>query len=136
MENDRREFLAGFGMLANALDKDKGEDGDTNASFPKSDAEDLARGARHIPGEVTLARRRGKKVRFIQKCGQCCWYWEFPDGSRYYHWERGTYERIARANGQKFKGEFQGVAGICPHCKNPHTQGGMIKSSELSGGKK
>jgi len=66
--------LGAFGFLANALDTRKGPDGDTNASFPRSDAEDMSRGARFIPGEVTMARRAGKKVNFMSECSPNCWY--------------------------------------------------------------
>lgn len=117
-----------LGFLVNALDKGKGNDGDTNASFPRSDAEDLSRGARFIPGEVTLARREGEKVNFVQECGPCCWYWEMPDGSRIYHFERFEYEKIARNNG--YNGEKE-LAGPCPVCGNEHTHGGTIKKENF-----
>ncbi len=74
--------LSTFGFLINALDGRKGADGDTRASFPHTDAEDLSRGARYIQQEVTLARRAGKKVNFVTECGPNCWYWEMPDGRR------------------------------------------------------
>lgn len=51
-------FMAVFGALANQGGGDRGE------AFPRSDAEDFKNGARYIPGEVTLARRRGEKVTF------------------------------------------------------------------------
>ena len=79
----RMDGLAGLGFLINALDQSQGRtsDGDTGASFPRSDAEDMSRGARFIPGEVTMARRRGEKVQFVDECGPNCWYWMMPDGS-------------------------------------------------------
>lgn len=45
-----------LGFLSNAL-FDGG--GDRGATFPRSDVEDLSRGLRFIPGEVTVARRQG-----------------------------------------------------------------------------
>lgn len=44
-----------FGFLANAMEGG----GDKGRTFPYSDAEDLSRGLRFIPGEVTVARRKG-----------------------------------------------------------------------------
>ena len=126
--------LGAFGFLANALDTRKGLDGDTNASFPRSDAEDMSRGARFIPGEVTMARRAGKKVNFVSECSPNCWYWEMPDGSRIYHYDPMTYERIGVANGRtKMKGkyegswDFDGGAGPCQRCGNQNTNGGTVK---------
>jgi hypothetical protein len=99
-----------FGFLANAM----GGGGDRGQSFPQSDAEDLSRGLRFIPGEVTLARRRGERVQFVQDCqNPCCWYWQFPDGSRTYYWERGAYEQ----NGENEP---------CKLCGNENTKGGHI----------
>lgn len=122
--------LAAFGFLVNAVSRRRGGgDGDRDSVFPRSDAEDLSRGARFIPGDVTLARRDGRKVNFVTNCGRCCWYWEMPDRSRIYHWERLTYEQIGRANGRKADedGNFKEGAGPCPNCGNPHTGGGTIK---------
>lgn len=114
--------LAVVGLLANAL----GGGGDTGRSFPYSDVEDLSRGLRFIPGEVTLARRRGERVEFVQQCSHsCCWYWLFPDASRSYYWDRGDYEVIAKQNSRNL-GEVDG-AGPCPLCSNPHTNGGRVK---------
>jgi len=127
--------LGAFGMLINAL----GGGGDIGQSFPQSDSNDLMNRARFIPGEVTMARRRGEKVTFVQNCGQCCWYWQMPDGTRIYHWERGTYEAIRKHNMEKdswvnklvrrvFKiKEDSCSAGPCPHCGNVHTNGGTVK---------
>jgi hypothetical protein len=122
---------AAFGFLINALGN-KGGDGDTGSSFPRSDAEDMSRGARFIPGEVTLARRAGKKVNFVTDCGPNCWYWEMPDSSRIYHFDPMTYDQIGAANGfKKVKGKygthFENGAGPCPHCGNVNTNGGTIK---------
>jgi hypothetical protein len=76
-----------FGELINALDKNKGADGDTNAVFPRSDAEDLRSGATHIPDEVTKARRSGQKVTFFwnHETARADWYWQLPDGRRIRH---------------------------------------------------
>ncbi len=120
-----------FGFLINALDKRKGVDGDTKATFPRTDAEDLSRGARFIPGEVTLARRAGKKVNFVTECGSNCWYWEMPDGSRIYHYNPFTYHQIGVANGRQevksdFGSRFEGGAGPCPRCGNQNTNGGTV----------
>ena len=59
--------MGAFGLIANAM----GGGGDRGQSFPHSDAEDFTRGVRFVPGEVTLARRRGEVVEFVQKCGPC-----------------------------------------------------------------
>ena len=115
---DMNEF-ATFGFLINALDRRTRDDGDRNASFPRSDAEDLSRGLSFIPGEVTLARRRGEKVYFQQPCDNpCCWYWQFPDGSRSYYWERHAFEPIEKE-------------GKCLACGNTHIRGGLVKREEL-----
>ena len=115
-DHDNSRYIGAFGTLINAL----GGGGDRGNSFPASDADEMMNGARFIPGEVTLARRRGEQVQFVQNCGMCCWYWEMSDGTRIYHWERGTYESIHRAN-EKSEGE---KAGPCPHCGNENTNGG------------
>jgi len=125
--------LPALGFLVNALDKNKGEDGDSGALFPRSDAEDLSRGARFIPGTVTLARRAGEKVKFVTQCSPCCWYWEMPDGTRVYHFDPLTYRQIGIKNGSPQVKEgareihFENGAGPCPECGNPHTNGGTIK---------
>lgn len=115
-----------FGFLGNAFEGG----GDVGASFPRSDAEDMSRGARFIPGEVTLARRGGEIVRFVQKCkNPCCWYWLMEDGTRHYHWDRFSYDAIRRANGTP-----ENVpAGPCPLCKNPHTLGAGEGYDEKTG---
>ena len=61
-----------FGFLINALESRKGGDGDIGA-FPRTDAEDMSKGARLVPHEVTLARRAGKEVNFVTECGPNCW---------------------------------------------------------------
>ncbi len=129
----RMDDLVAFGFLVNAMDNHRSADGDTRATFPRSDAEDMSRGAHFIPGEVTMARRAGERVRFVSECGPCCWYWEMPDGSRIYHWDRFTYQQIGTVNGRKeveesFGSHFEGGAGPCPHCGNPNTNGGTVKS--------
>lgn len=81
MSRDDDGFLAAFGALVNAM----GGGGDRGNMFPQSDADDLANGARWIPGEVTLARRAGQKVTFNQEGDQKDWYWELPDGKHVSH---------------------------------------------------
>jgi len=118
------------GFLANALNPRSDVDGDTDTAFPRTDAEDLSCGAAFIPNDVTLARRAGKRVNFVTQCSPNCWYWEMPDGTRIYHFLRYNYEEIARANGHhshQRDGRFQGDAGACPNCGNPHTKGGTVK---------
>lgn len=73
--------LAAFGFLANAM----GGGGDEGESFPRSDAEDFSRGARFIPGEVTLERRAGRAVRFVAEGASNTWYWELSNGRRIEH---------------------------------------------------
>jgi hypothetical protein len=50
---------------------------DYGALFPASDARDLAAGAPYVPGDVTMARRRGTVVEFNPS--SCVW--TFPDGT-------------------------------------------------------
>jgi hypothetical protein len=53
-----------------------------DSAYPSDDAKDQANGARFIPGEVTLARRVGQPVNFVQACpNSVCWYWEFHDAN-------------------------------------------------------
>jgi len=127
--------LSALGFLASALDTRNEKDGDRGAGFPRSDAEDLSRGGvRFIPGSVTLDRRAGKKVNFVTECSSNCWYWEFEDGSRVYHFDPLTYDYIAKANGKiASKSEcgftvYEGGAGPCPHCGNPNTHGGRVEA--------
>lgn len=122
--------LSVLGFTTNAFDK--GGDGDFEATVPRSDAEDLSRGARFVPGQVTIARRKGQKVNFHCECSPCCWYWEMPDKSRIYHFERITYERIGRTNHRieeegGFGIHFKDGAGPCPDCGNLNTHGGLVK---------
>lgn len=125
--------VAASAFLINALFDRNSRDGDTGASFPRSDAEDMSKGARFIPGEVTDARRAGQKVEFVTECGPNCWYWKMPDGSRRYHFDPEEQHAIGVANGRK---EVTGAfgthfadAGPCPRCGNPNTNGGMIAPS-------
>ena len=116
-----------FGFIANALDSKK-DDGDKGALVPRSDAEDLSKGVRFVPGEVTLARRAGEKVEFINECGPNCWYWKMPDGSRIYHWDPLTYGQIGRENDRKeVDGKYTHGVGPCPRCGNINTGGGVVK---------
>ncbi|MDO8469913.1 MAG: hypothetical protein Q7S84_02775 [bacterium] len=110
--------MSAFGFLVNALDDRKGSDGDTGATFPRSDAEDMGRGAHFIPGEVTDARRVGKKVEFVTDCRQSstCWYWKMPDGTRIYHFNQSDFEEIR-----------DGHSGRCPNCGNTNIGGGTVK---------
>ena len=116
---------ADFGSLISAF----GGGGDRGNMFPQSDADDLRKGARFIPGEVTLTRREGKVVKFVKNCGPCCWYWELPDGTRVYHWDRPTFEAIGRNNNPVGWGTHSTVAGPCPDCGNEHTNGGTVPPS-------
>jgi len=101
--------LSAFGFIANAL----GGGGDRNQSFPQSDAEDLSRGARFIPGEVTMARRRGESVHFHVNChNKCCWYWEMPNGSKVYHWCPVDFEHYGKEK--------------CSVCGNENVKGGTV----------
>jgi len=120
--------LDGFGFLVNAL----GGGGDAGQSFPQSDAQDLQMGAMFIPGEVTMARRRGERVQFITRCGPNCWYWLMPDGTKIYHYNPVTFGQIARANGKRtvpgrFGMDYPDGAGSCPNCGNVNTSGGTVK---------
>ncbi|MGA3150294.1 MAG: hypothetical protein ABSD10_01580 [Candidatus Saccharimonadales bacterium] len=127
---ERYEYMtesAAFGLLENAL-FDGGED--VGATFPRSDAEDMSRGARFIPSEVTIARRAGQQVQFVTSCGACCWYWEMPDGSRIYHYDPLTYDEIGRHNHGPGWTRESGPAGPCHACGNKHTSGGTIAAEE------
>ena len=117
--------LSMLGFLSNALDPRSREgNGDTGCSFPRSDAEDLSRGARFIPGEVTMERRAGRRVQFVSECSPCCWYWQLESGTRIYHFDRYTYDRIKVANG--IPATDTNGAGPCPDCGNAHTSGGPV----------
>lgn len=106
--------------------------GDFGQSFPRSDAEDLSRGLCFIPGNVTMARRRGEKVFFVDSCDhQCCWHWLFEDGSKTYYFESADFHEIARENGLTVpEGGFKGDPGTCKRCGNIHTTGGRLNKSE------
>ena len=125
--------LAGIGFLINAMSGG----GDRGQSFPQSDAEDFSRGARFVPGEVTMARRRGMRVQFVAQCTRCCWYWEFEDGSRIYHWDPMAFDSIGAANGKERivtehgSPTFKDGAGPCPKCGNIHTNGGTFFPGEV-----
>jgi len=100
--------------------------GDPRNPKPSSDISDLSSGARYIPDEVTLARKEGKDVQFINLCGQCCWYWKMPDGSKIYHWYEPEYQRIAERNGKSLPTE---EVLPCPICGNIHTKGEKVTGS-------
>lgn len=73
-----RPVFGGPPAVSNALAKTSAE--------TWSDAEDKARGAKYIPGEVTAARENGQRVLFNTKCtNQGCWFWLFPGGMRIFH---------------------------------------------------
>lgn len=115
-----------YGFLINALEGG----GDAGSTFPRSDAEDLSRGLRFIPGEVTVARRKGERVVFMDPCDHpCCWYWQFADDSRIYYWERWDYEQIAEHNGKlkDEEGNYPDGVGPCPSCGYEHTRGGKAE---------
>lgn len=98
--------------------------------YPSADSDDQAKGARFIPGEVTVARRNGKQIRFVQACAHpCCWYWEFPNGDRAYHFESYDHTLIAMANNfeRNAEGNYPGDCGPCPSCGNVHVRGGYIR---------
>lgn len=109
--------MSTFGFLVNILDGRRSGDGDTGSSFPRTDAEDISKGARFIPDEVTLARRAGKNVDFVTECSPNCWYWKMPDGIRIYHYDPTIYGGT----------RFEDGAGPCPYCGNVNTNGGTIK---------
>jgi hypothetical protein len=114
-------------FLANAINGS----GDKGQTVPYSDVEDLSRGLKFIPGEVTMARREGQRIPFVQPCShQCCWYWQFPDQSKIYYFEQGDYEAMATQNGAVPDDQDKLIAGPCPDCGNPHTQGGHIFKEE------
>lgn len=70
--------LGDFGLLVNALSGG----GNRGNLFPEDDAIDLRNGANYIPDEVTLARREGKEVVFVQVGNETDWYWQMPDGTK------------------------------------------------------
>lgn len=123
--------LATFGALLASM----GGGVDVGATFPQSDADDLQNGAMFIPGEVTMARRRGEKVTFVTACNPNCWYWEFKDGTRTYHFDQIMYQEIGIANGRSWQQnqygdkKFPDGVGPCPRCGNEHTGGGTFPPS-------
>lgn len=101
----------------------EGEVRNKGALFPMDDGTDFAKGVRFVPGEVTIARRRGERVVLVQDCrNPCCWFWRMPDGSRIYHWDPSAYERMAETNGSKMNDP-----GPCLECQNTHVFGGTVK---------
>lgn len=67
--NDLATFLAAAALLSGGRNE--------GAAVPIDDATDAMHGARYIPGEVTLARRRGERVVFHPERHK----WTMPDGS-------------------------------------------------------
>ncbi len=63
--------LLRLGVLANAMSGG----GNRDNLFPQDDVADLASGATHIPGQVTLARRRDERVVYNHDNT-----WTMPDG--------------------------------------------------------
>ena len=57
---DNNQLMYDFGKIINAM----GGGGDFCQVFPESDTNDFSNGARYVPGQVTLARRRGEIVTF------------------------------------------------------------------------
>ena len=110
--DDPRAIITGFGALISAM----GGGGDAGNPFPQSDADDFQKGARFIPGEVTLARRAGESIQFVQSCpGQCCWHWELPNGNRIYHFEENERKRLEEQ-----------YDSVCPSCENTNISGGTV----------
>lgn len=56
MDKDLLTFLSAVSLMSGGTNRD--------ALVPGDDVADIAAGARLIPGEVTLARRRGERVVF------------------------------------------------------------------------
>lgn len=80
------DLFTAFLALVSALDKNKGKDGNTGAIVPQSDLDDVMKsGATWIPGEVTDARRLGKKVEFVHYGEMGEWYWKMPNGTQIRH---------------------------------------------------
>jgi hypothetical protein len=131
MNRDWSNQMTGFGALINVMYGG----GDVGQSFPQSDADDSASGALFIPREVTLARRHGEKVTFVTNCSRNCWFWEMPNGSRIYHFDSMTYDRIGTENGHTkikngYVSSFENGAGPCPQCGNPNTSGGTVAAKQ------
>lgn len=66
------DFFTQFLMAAALASGGRNE----GAAVPIDDATDALHGARYIPGEVTLARRRGERVVFSPETHT----WRMPDG--------------------------------------------------------
>ncbi len=81
------DFFAAFAQLASAVGQRNGGDPNIGAVMPRDDADDLARGARVIPDEVTEARRQGLRCTFVQpnRADQSTWFWHMPNGSNLKH---------------------------------------------------
>ncbi|KKU19062.1 MAG: hypothetical protein A2119_01250 [Candidatus Colwellbacteria bacterium GWA2_46_10] len=113
---DETDLYWSIGSMANAFERrDRGPswDGNQGASFPQSDVDDFRAGARFIPSEVTLLRRKGKKVDFVRECSNsCCWYWELPESKRIWHFGSAGALLAIEKNG-----------GSCAHCGNTHSTG-------------
>lgn len=122
MPPDHQNHLGHILSIASLL----GGGGDVNRAFPNSDADDMSSGARWIPGDVTLARRRGELVRFVRTCGRCCWYWEFPAGHRIYHWDSIANRVIVERDVHDANGVL-----CCPGCTNVHINGGFFFKQEI-----
>lgn len=82
-KSDDDNFMVAFAVLVNALGGEQGRD--VGAMMPQSDVDDFQNRARWIPGEVTLARRRGEKIKFVREGDSSKWYWEMPNGTRINH---------------------------------------------------
>jgi len=67
------DFLAAFMGLASAM----GGGGNEGNAVPIDDALDFQKGARYIPGEVTMARRKGEHVVFCPEDHK----WRMEDGT-------------------------------------------------------
>lgn len=134
----------------------------SDSAFPSDDAKDMANGARFIPGDVTLARRVGQPVNFVQACpNSVCWYWEFHDananrrrgrirdfGPSYYGHPRLDYgmdeygdsgrnrykpgQRIYYFDRYIFETIRDQHNGVCPRCGNTHISGATGVPLELA----
>jgi hypothetical protein len=123
--------------LANALEGG----GDIGRGVPHSDAEDFGRGARFIPNEVTLARRKGLRVAFITSCksSKCCWYWEFLDSWTFVYGVKGEHQRVYLPGTRTYhsdpddagwiRHESKGEPPQCPMCANTVIGGGTYDPS-------
>jgi hypothetical protein len=118
-----------FALRANAL----GGGGDRGQMFPRSDVDDLARGAQSIPDAVTLGRRAGRTIPFVQACtSRTCWYWQMPNGGREYYVDPVGYRQIGLHNHGAGWTPDKGYAGPCPRCGNPVTSGGFLTAEKVA----